>query len=788
MLLDRKLLRDLRALKSQALAVSLVMACGLAMMIMTRSLILSLKTTRDAYYRDYRFADIFARLKRAPDSLRAELAAIPGVGAVQTNIAVQVTLDLPGLAEPAVGLINSLPERGGLPLLNRLYLRTGRLITARDSRGEILVGEAFAEAHALKPGDHIAAILNGHRQSFRVAGIVLSPEFVFEAPPGSALPDNKTYGVFWLPSDELAAAFQLDGAFNQVALTLAPGASESRVIAAVDRVLAPYGNRGAYGRANHPSHTRLSDELRVLHALSFAYPIVFLGVAAFMTNAVLSRQITLQREQIAILKAFGFTDREIGGHYFRFAIAIVAAGLLFGTAGGIAFGEKIVDIYHVFFRFPHLGFLLPWDVLLAAALACAAAAVVGVFGSVRAAVRLPPAEAMRPEPPSSYRPALVERLPLARRLPVSLRMALRHIERRPVRSLLTIAVLALATGLLIMPHAFRDGIAYILDFQWDIVQRQTVTVALADPAPPRALADFRHLPGVVHAEPVRSAPVELISANHSRRLGILGLPPRAFLQRVLDSRLRQQTLPDRGLVVSAKLAEILDLRPGDPVTLHFLEGDQRTVTVPLAGTAEDFAGVAAYMDLSALDRLLGEGDRITGALLTVRQGAWSDFLDAIKHTPRTSSVVIKDSIRASFRETTARSIGILQTVYLAFAVIVAFGIVYNSARIALSERSRELATLRVLGFTRREVGAVLVSELVFLTLAALPAGLLVGVGLVHFIIDSVNTETVRLPIVLEPSNFAFAILIVCLASFASMFLATRRLHQLDLVAALKARD
>jgi putative ABC transport system permease protein len=331
-LLDRKLLRDLRALKSQAFAVAIVMACGLAMMIMTRSLILSLETTRDDYYRDYRFAQVFARLKRAPNSVASQLAAIPGVAAVQTGIALQATLDLPGMLEPAVGLIQSLPERDEL-VLNRLHLRQGRILVGRGSHGEILAGEAFAEAHQLKPGDHLSAILYGRKQEFKIAGVVLSPEFVFEAPPGAALPDNRTYGVFWMPYKELATASNLDGAFNTVTFTLSPGVAEESVIAAVDRILTPYGGRGAYGRESHPSHVRVRDEIRILHGLSIGFPLVFLSVAAFMTNAVMSRQITLQREQIAMLKACGFSNRQVGWHYFKFSLAIVVVGTALGTLG-----------------------------------------------------------------------------------------------------------------------------------------------------------------------------------------------------------------------------------------------------------------------------------------------------------------------------------------------------------------------------------------------------------------------------------------------------------------------
>lgn len=786
-LLDRKLFRDLKALKSQAIAVALVMACGLAMMIMTRSLILSLATTRDTYYERFRFAEVFARLKRAPNSVREELAAIPGVARVQISIAIQVTLDVPGLMEPAVGLINSLPERGE-PVLNRLHVRAGRLPAGRTAVGELAVGEAFAAAHQLKPGATLSAVLNGTKQPFRVTGVVLSPEFVFEAPPGAALPDNKTYGVFWMPYKELATAFQLYGAFNSVAITLEPGASEGAVIAAINRILAPYGGRGAYGRVDHPSHRRVDDEIRVLQGLSVAFPLVFLGVAAFMTNSVMSRQIALQREQIAMLKACGFSNRQIGLHYFKFSLAIVVGGVALGAVGGVILGYRLVEMYHLFFRFPQLDFILDGRVLLTAASVSALAAFTGVAGAVHRAVRLPPAEAMRPEAPARYQPALVERLGISRWFSPSFRMALRNIQRRPVRSGLTCLALALATAILIVPNSFRDGITYVIDFQWDIVQRQTVTLSLVEPGPARAIADFRHMPGVVWAEPFRFVPIELKAGPITRRLLLQGLPERGTLSRVIDAYPQQFTLPPRGIIMSAKLASVLQLSTGDSVNARVLEGREREITIPIVGLAEDFAGIACYMEIHALNRLLLEGDSISGAHVVVDKARWPQFLAGVKETPRIAGCIIKDSLREGFRKTTAESIGLLQKIYMLFATIVAFGIIYNSARISLSERARELATLRVLGFSRGEVGAVLVGELVVLTLVALPAGLIIGSAFAKGILTAVNTETVRLPLVLTTENYAFAVLVVASASAVSAVFAARKLADIDLVSALKALD
>lgn len=784
--LDHKLLRDLRRMKGQVAAVALVMACGLAMMIMARSLIYSLETTRREYYEANRFGEIFVHLKRAPNSLANEISTIPGVAAVQPGLSVQVTLDIPELDEPASGMVRSLPDFEP-PKLNRLFLRSGRWLTP-GGRKEVLVGEAFANANQLKAGDSIAMLLNGRRQVLRIVGIVLSPEFVFESRPGAALPDNRTYGIFWMPYKELASAFDLDGAFNYLSLTLTPGAPERPVIAELDRLLTPYGGRGAYGRKDHPSHVRVSDEIRILTTMAIGFPTVFLSVAAFMTNAVLSRLLALQREQIAILKAFGFPNRTIVIHYLKFAFVMVAIGTILGGIGGVFLGHRIVELYHRFFRFPVLAFRLDQAALALALVVSVLAALAGVFSAVRRASQLPPAEAMRPEPPANYRPSIVERTGIAHLFSHSFRIALRNLERKPAQAFFTVAGLALATGILVVPNAFRDSVHRVLDFQWDVIQRQDLSLGLIEPASSSVYNEFRHLPGVINVEPVRQAFVRISFGNRQRQLGVQGLPPDGLHNRVIDASTHRIVLPERGIVISAKLAEVLGARVGDQLVVEALEGKRPTSVVPLVGLADDFAGVIAYMDIHSVNRLLGEGDIITGADFTIDSTKRSEFLRALKTIPHVSWVAIKNTLRENFRQTTAASIGLIQTIYLAFAIIVAFGVVYNNARISLAERARELATLRVIGFTQSEVGSVLVTELVILAIIAVPIGLLTGSGFSSVIFQSVNTETVRLPLVLTTSNYAFAILVVAIASTLSARVVLRKLNQLNLVGALKAPE
>lgn len=785
--LDRKLLRDLSQMKGQVVAVSLVMACGLAMMIMTRSLILTLESTRSAFYQQYAMADVFARLKRAPLSMVKGVQDLPGVAIVEPRVVVDVTLDLPGVTEPATGHMVSLPADGKPQKLNRVLLRNGEF-PHPDSRRDVVVSESFAMANTLKLGDRVVAVINGRKESLRICGIGLSPEFVFEAREGETLPDHERFGVIWMNYEALATAYNLDGAFNDLCIDLAPGAAAAPVIEEMDRQFKRYGSGGAYVRDEQASAQRLNDELEVLHMLALAYPLVFLSVSAFMMNAVLARMVRLQREQIAQMKALGYASSQVGMHYLKFVIVIGVFGTLLGGIGGRYLGDMLVNLYTEFFRFPELVFRMDYSALGLALGVSIGASMLGVTTVVRQAIKLPPAEAMRPEPPVDFKPSLFERIGLTRFFSPAFRMALRNIERRPWQAVFTCCGLALATGLMILPGAMSNSIDYLLTFQWNSAQRQDVAVFLTEPSSGKGFHDLENLPGVIRAEPIRSVPARLRFGQYERKLSVTGISPGSSLNRLLDHNEHPVEVPTEGLLMSEKLAEILGLQMGDLVTVEVLDGRRAVVDVPLRGVVTDFAGIGAYMDIRALHRILHEGDTVNGAYLSIDHLYWDAFMREVKDTPRAAFVMVKRDQLAAFRRTTGKSIGIIRKLYFVLAVIVAFGVVYNSARIALSERTRELATLRVVGFRLSEVRSVLVGELSILVLLALPFGLLFGRVVAMLIMSSFRTETVRLPLVIQTSTYAMAILVVFLAAACSFAIVSRMLRQLDLVSVLKARD
>ncbi|MGC1273353.1 MAG: FtsX-like permease family protein [Planctomycetaceae bacterium] len=785
--LDRKLLRDLWLMRGQALAICMVIACGVATFVMSLSTYGSLEHTQEAYYDRYRFAEVFAHVKRAPEPLVERIADLPGVSRIETRVVEHATLDVPGFAEPAIGRLISIREHR-TPGLNDLYLRSGRYIEpGRD--GEVLVSEGFALAHELEPGDSLRAVINGRLRRLRIVGIALSPEYIYQIREGEILPDDRRFGIFWMGETELAAAFDMDGAFNDVSLMLAPGASEPEVLRRLDLLLAPYGGLGAYGREDQASHRFVSNELRELRGMAIILPTIFLGVAAFLLNVVVTRLVGTQREQIAALKAFGYTKAEVGRHYLKLVLLIVTIGVVFGSIVGARLGRSVTVLYAKFFRFPEFDFYLDPAVVAGALLISGSAAVAGTMLAVLRAARLPPAEAMRPEPPENYRVTVLERIGLQRLLSPPVRMILRHLERRPVRSLLGVIGIATAVSILIVGNFTVDSLDYVMASQFEVAQRQDVSVALIEATESDVLSDLAHLPGVTVVEPFRSLPVRMHFGHRSRRLGIQGLLPDAKLYRLMDMERTRIPIPPGGVVISAKLAEVLQLDVGDEVTVEVLEGERPVVRLPVVGLVADFSGVAAYMDLQAANRLMEEGPLVSGAHLAVDAARLDELYSELKATPRVASVTIKKAALESFRTTIAENLLRFRLFNVIFACIIAFGVVYNSARINLSERSRELATLRVIGFRRSEISLILLGELAVLTLIAIPVGLVLGYALAAFVVEAgFDSELFRIPLVVSRATYGFAASVTIAAALVSGLIVRRRLDRLDLVAVLKSRE
>jgi putative ABC transport system permease protein len=784
--LHRKLLRDLTRLWPQALAIALVMAAGAATLILGIGAHESLAETRAAYYERNRFADVFANLTRAPNIYADEIAKIPGVAAVETRIAKIALLDLPNVAEPASAMFVSIPDLREQKL-NLLYLRSGRLPLLGDDH-EVVVSEPFAKANHFAIGSTFEAILNGRKRSLRIVGTALSPEFIYALGPGVLVPDDQRYGIVWMREKALAAAFDLTGAFSSVHLKLTRAASEAAAIEQLDALLTRYGGLGAHGRRDQTSHAFLDAELDQLKAMSRILPPIFLLVAAFLVNMTLSRLILLEREQIGLLKALGYRNVAVGWHYLEFALGIACIGIVIGLAAGTWLGFGMTRLYAQFYHFPFLVFRInPATYVIAAAITLAAAGI-GALKAVRDVVTLPPAVAMVPPAPAVYRRLLPDAVYNVLRIPQSLIMVSRHLMRWPLRTVSTILGIALAVSVLVGSLWAFGSIDFMIDVSYNRTNRQDASISFVRERPVAALYAATNLPGVMAAEPFRSVPVKIRRGHVERRIAITGKPVGANLSRVLGPDFKPIRLPESGIALSDALAKILGVKIGDIVEVELLERDRRKTELPVTAVIEGFLGLTAYMDLTAVNRLLREGPMISGVDLLYDTAHSDAFFRRLKSTPVASFISLQKVSLQKFRDTMAENISIMITVYVSLGMIVAFGVVYNFARISLSEQGRELASLRVLGFHKSEVSGILLTELAILTLLAQPLGWLLGYIFAWAMVQGFDSELYRVPLVVERSVYAWASVVVLASALLSGLIVRRRIDRLDMIAVLKTRE
>jgi putative ABC transport system permease protein len=784
--LDRKLIRSLWRMRGQVLAIALVIAAAAATFVLSTGVHGSLTATRDAYYARNGFGNVFAGMTRAPRSMVAQVAQIPGVQRAEGSIIQYATLDMPGRDEPVRALLNSVREDRPTAI-NRITLRKGRL-PERANPGEVVVDEAFAAANGLSLGDEVNALIYGVRQRLTVVGIGLAPNYIYALAPGELLPDNRRFGVFWMGEKALEAATDRIDAINSLTVTLQRGASEADVIRRIDRLLAPFGGTGAYGRADHLSNAFLDNELMQLEAMTRVIPPVFLLVAVFLVYIVLGRMIRIERSQIGLLKAFGYSDLAIGWHYLKFALAIAVLGCALGLAAGAWMGRAMTGLYAEYYRFPFLAYQISPQVFAGALALSLGTAALGAIAGMRSAVRLSPAVAMTAPPPPVYRTGTVARIGRAMGLSATGHMIVRHIARWPGRSAVTVLGVAMSAGLLFSTMQFIDSSRAMIDTFFLRAQVQNLTVSFVEPRNRDVVRALQQIPGVLRVETTRGLAVRLTNGVRSKRSAIESASAGAQLVSRIDSEGNRVELPPGGLMLSRQLADQLRLRVGDRVQVEMLGGRQTRTEMRVANIIDDFIGSRAYMNETALDLLARDASPVGSALLKVDPAAQQAIVARLKDMPIVLGVSERDASVRLFEKMIEDNLFTMLFFYIAFASAIAVGVVYNSARILFAERAHELATLRVLGYYRSEVAVVLVGELALLIVAAMVPGCLIGYFLAQLMTEMFSSDLFRLPFAPSRSSYGWSVVIVLAAATVTALLAARRVSRLDMVAVLKARD
>ncbi len=783
--LDRKLLRDLSRIKGQAIAIGLVISFGVLMLVMMQGLVNTLDETRKAYYERYRLADVFAPVKRSPERMLDKLATIPGVVAVEGRVIGDALMNLPGVDVPLRAQVVSLPDFGS-PRLNEVYLSAGRRLNIGHS-DEILLLKGFADARNLAPGDSLNATMNGAQRRFKIVGITESPEFLYTTPPGELAPDEGRFAIIWMSETALSAAYDMDGAFNEALLSLAPDARLPAVLDAADRILDPYGGLGAYGLEDQYSNRFVSEEISGLRASAVGVPPVFMAVAAFLLYIVVSRIVQSEREQIGLLKAFGYTSNEVGLHYLKLVLIIAIGGAIAGSIMGIVAGRSMAVFYQNYFKFPFIVFQVEPRVFATGLLVSIGTASLGGLLVLRSVFALTPAVAMRPPVPADYSRATGLSDWMKHILDQPSRMVLRRVFRQFGR--MAGAVMGMATGMALSVGMISvlAGFDRTIDLTFTVLNRSDATVVFANPMSDKTIFDLQHLNGVTFVEPFRSVPVVFRNGLHEHRGVISGLVKNPRLNRALDSHQEPIMLKKNGIVLSKPIARILHLKPGDMLRVEVREGRRPILNIPVVGISETLLGSPSYMEIESLNRILKEPNRVSGAYLSLDKSQSAEVYRAIKDMPAVAGVSLKQDSLNAFQTLMDNGAGAMRYIMALIAGVITFGIVYNTARIAYAERERDLASLRVIGFTKNEAAFVLLGELAIVTLAALPLGALFGYFLSIAIAEGFSTDIYQIPALYSPESYGAAGLAVVLAAITSGWLVKRDADRVDLVSALKSK-
>lgn len=787
--LHKKLLRTLLKTPGQSLAVIMVVLCGTACYICIASAYRNLLLTRDTYYAQYRFADFEIHVDRVPHTVAMKLTELAGVRHVRGRIVQDVKVDVAGKREARVGRLISMPDVRE-PVLNDICLVRGRYFS-EGAQNEVIVNERFAEQNGLSPGDRIEVSIETRKYPMRIVGTALSPEYVYMIRNVQELvPSPERFGVLWAPAPFVETALDMREACNNIVGDVDDPDALGAILDHAEDRLDSYGVFAKTKREDQISNRFLADEIRGLGVSARIVPGIFQGIAALILLVLLNRMVRTERTQIGLLKAFGYSNLTVSWHYIQFALILALAGAIgaFGVGQWLAY--EMIQIYVSIYQFPLLEARVYPDVLTRSVAIALGFAAVGAVSAATRAARIHPAESMRPESPRFAHRVWLERFDAVwRRLTFTGKMILRNISRNSFRAGVNVIGVMVSAGILIVGFFTIDALRYGLRFQFYEMQHQDVKVSFQREHGRDAFYDVTRFAHTRRAEPVLEYPFEIRNGWRKKDIIVTGLPRDAELQRLLSSEGETIDIGETGLVLEEHLSQTLGIGVGDLVTLKPLMGrvtKEREVVV--SKVVRQFLGVAAYMNVDALSRLLDEPFVINAALLRLDTGREADLNHELRDVAGIASIVSRTDAYQAVLATLAQSMKIMNVMLVLFAGVIAFAVIYNVTSVSLAERQRELASLRVLGLTVGEVGRIMYVENFVLGAMGLLLGYPFGLAVCRLIIRAYDSDLYRLPFHVETRTYVITALLtsafVCVANLA----VRHKVIALDLVEVLKERE
>ncbi len=743
--LNKKIWRDMKLHPGQFFSVALIVVCATALFIGMYSLLLNLQYSKQLFYREYRFADVFARLERAPETALRRAADIDGVLDVRGRIVEDVPLEVEGNPNAVVGRIISMPEQGG-DIINNIHIVRGSYFPLTHER-EAVVNQRFIEENNLEVGDTFEATLDGARETLTIVGTAYSPEYVYLLRSAEQfLPDDRNFGLVFVQQRFAERAFDMTGAFNDLSAVLSPDADPEEVADRIEKRLDRYGVHVCYTREDQVSHYILREELKSIRGMALTIPLAFLIIAALILHILLARITEQQRAQIGTLIATGYSKKAVAAHYLSYGVILSVTGTLIGTFLGFFITGWMLRQFAEFYRFPDLVNRFYPHLSLLSVLLVAGACLAGVSYTVIKVVNIQPALAMKPKPPPSAHRIFIERIGwLWSRLGLVSRTTIRTCLRAKTRSILSLLGVVVSVMLLMVGMWAGTWMDMMIHFQFGEVDNSDLSVEFRRENALRAVTELSKLPGVVRAEGILNVGFELRTDWKTENLSIMGLAPGSRLHNIFDDKGRKIPVPREGVILPDFLMDKFGVTVGDTVELEAFVKDKPVNTVRVVGRSKEYFGLTGYADRRYLAGLLREGDMVNGARLTVADQYKQGIIETLKDRPEVISAVSSERLVQSFDEMLSEWVVMMSGLLILMAAIISFSVIYSTSAINISEREREIASLLAIGWTPEEASDMVTADIIPMGILGLAVGMPLSRLIPRWISYAFDSEVFRVP-------------------------------------------
>ncbi|BCZ44916.1 ABC transporter permease [Clostridium gelidum] len=785
-ILFRNLLRDIKKSKGQFISILIIVVLGVTFYTAINSAFKNLSNSSSEYYSEYRLADIWVDLYSAPMGIKEKVDSIPNVKTATGRIIKDASINI--LEENATLRFITLPDIKK-DIVNDVVIKSGRYFSEDDSN-QCLLDEDFFKANNLNLGEYIYPIISGNKVKLKIVGCVKSPEFVYTLKDASEImADNKRFGIIYIKQSFGEAIFDFKGSINNLSIQISNGSDVKTVKDDVKKALKNYGVKNVIDREEQTSSKMISEKIKGLKSMGGTFPVIFFMVASVIIYIMMGRMVESQRTQIGVLKAVGFTNMQVLAYYMSYSAMIALIGSFIGSILGTYMGASMTKLYNQYFNLPLGGIKIYSEFVIPAFILTLFFCLFAGYHSCKAIFKIMPSEAMRQKSPESGKKIVIERINLIW-INISYlgKIIVRNLFRYKKRALLTSLGVIFSSAILLVALSMGDSMDFMIQQQYGNIQNYDIKVKFSKLMSIEDLNNIKNITHIKELEPVLETGVEISNGWKHKDVGFTAQIKEPQMYKVEDKSGNAISLPQNGILISEKLANTLGIKVNDSVNIKFYFPGKEKKEMVVKGIIVQYLGLSTYTSMDNLNSILGEGTIASSAVLKLdNTNAENEVKDKLRNMPNVMSVDSKtDSLNALLKTMGAMQASI--GVYIMLAGILLIAVLYNIATINIFERQRELATLKVLGFSNNEVKKLIFNENYIIVIFGMIVGLPFGKWLGASLMASSSTDAYTIPYVVEFKTYIIAIILTLLFTAITNLTLMRKIKALDMIEVLKNKE